>query len=94
MRAHRVGPSAQLSPKVNGLAWRSEYQNAVGVWPESVRPERSVIVPEIITGRRMPFFSNISSAANTAALALSVSKMVSMRMRSAPPSISPSICSP
>ena len=33
---------------MNGRAWRTEYQNAVGVWPESVRPERSVIVPEII----------------------------------------------
>ena len=37
---------------MKGLAWRSECQKAVGVWPDSVRPERSVIVPEIITGRR------------------------------------------
>ena len=38
----------------NGSAWRTECQNAVGVWPDSVRPERSVIVPEIITGSRTP----------------------------------------
>ena len=43
-------PSAQLSPMVNGLACRTEYQNAVGVCPDSVRPLKSVIVPEIITG--------------------------------------------
>ena len=39
---------------MSGRAWRTEYQKAVGVWPESVRPERSVIVPEIISGRRTP----------------------------------------
>jgi hypothetical protein len=32
-----------------------------GVWPDSVRPDRSVIVPEIITGRRMPFSIEDSS---------------------------------
>ena len=45
-------PSAQLSPIVSGRAWRTEFQNASGVWPESVRPDASVIVPEIMTGRR------------------------------------------
>ena len=49
-----LAPSAQLRPIESGRAWRTEYQNAVGVWPESVRPERSVIVPEIISGRRTP----------------------------------------
>jgi hypothetical protein len=33
-----------------GLAWRTEFQNASAVWPDSVRPEASVMVPEIITG--------------------------------------------
>ena len=84
-----LAPSAQLRPIENGRAWRSEYQNAVGVWPDSVRPERSVIVPEIISGRRTPFSAKTSSIATTAALALSVSKIVSIRIRSAPPSISP-----
>ena len=88
-----AAPSAQLSPIVKGRAWRNEYQKAVGVWPESVRPDRSVIVPEIITGNRMAFSSNTCSVAKTAALALSVSKIVSIRMMSAPPSISPRSCS-
>ena len=39
-------PSAQFRPIASGCAWRSEYQNASAVWPESVRPEASVIVPE------------------------------------------------
>ena len=43
-------PSAQLSPIEKGRAWESETQNASGVCPVSVRPERSVMVPEIITG--------------------------------------------
>ena len=47
-----LAPSAQLSPIENGAAWRTEFQNAAGVWPESSRPERSVMVPEIITGTR------------------------------------------
>ncbi len=47
-------PSAQLSPMVSGRACRTEFQNASGVWPVSVRPDWSVIVPEIITGSRWP----------------------------------------
>ncbi len=89
-----AAPSAQLRPTVKGLAWRTECQKAVGVWPESVRPERSVIVPEIMTGRRMPFSRKISSQAKIAALAFKVSKMVSIRMMSAPPSINPRSWSP
>ena len=34
----------------NGLAWRTEFQNASTVWPDRVRPERSVMVPEIQIG--------------------------------------------
>ena len=34
--------------------WRTEFQNASGVWPDSVRPDASVIVPETITGQRRP----------------------------------------
>ena len=88
-----AAPSAQLSPTVNGRAWRTECQKAVGVWPDSVRPDRSVIVPEIMIGRRTAFSANTSSQAKIAALAFSVSKIVSIRIRSAPPSISPPICS-
>ena len=49
-----AAPSAQLSPTASGRAWRTEFQNASGVWPDSVRPEASVIVPETITGSRAP----------------------------------------
>ena len=88
-----AAPSAQLSPTVNGRAWRTECQNAVGVWPESVRPERSVIVPEIMIGSRTRLAAKTSSQAKIAALAFSVSKIVSIRIRSAPPSTSPPTCS-
>ena len=47
-----AAPSAQLRPMEKGRAWRTECQKAVGVWPDSVRPERSVMVPEIISGSR------------------------------------------
>ena len=40
-------PSAQLMPTLNGCACATEVQNASTVWPESVRPLRSVIVTEI-----------------------------------------------
>jgi hypothetical protein len=56
-------PSAQLSPIENGVACRTEFQKPAGVWPESSRPERSVIVPEIITGTWMPRASVISAMA-------------------------------
>ncbi len=43
---------------------------------------------------KMPFSAKISSAAKIAALAFSVSKIVSIRMMSEPPSISPRSCWP
>ena len=83
-------PSAQLSPTLSGRACATEFQNASAVWPESVRPLASVIVPEIITGSRMPELRRTAPrCAKSAALALSVSKMVSTRSRSAPPSTRP-----
>ena len=88
-----MAPSAQLSPMESGRACAIEFQNASVVWPDRVRPLWSVIVPEIITGSRSPSRSNTSSMAKIAALALSVSKIVSIRSRSAPPSISPSAAS-
>jgi len=61
-----AAPSAQLSRRERaGVA--HECQKAVGVWPDSVRPERSVIVPEIISGRRTPLAAKVCSQANTAA---------------------------
>ena len=45
-------PSAQLMPTENGLACAIDTQNASIVWPDSVRPLRSVTVTEIITSGR------------------------------------------
>ena len=84
-----VAPSAQLRPMLQGRAWRTEYQNASGVWPDSVRPDRSTMVPDRSTGSRSPAASKTSSSAKIAAFALSVSKIVSTSRRSAPPSMSP-----
>ena len=73
-----------------GRACITDVQNASTVWPESVRPEASVIVPEMISGTRSLRASKAASTPKMAALALSVSKMVSMTSRSAPPAMSPS----
>ncbi|GJE61795.1 hypothetical protein MPOCJGCO_3921 [Methylobacterium trifolii] len=86
-------PRAQLRPMVSGLAWRRAFQKASGVWPDRVRPERSVIVPEIMMGRVTPVSSKACHAAATAALAFRVSKIVSIRISSAPPAIRPRTCS-
>ena len=88
-----MAPSAQLSPMDSGRACAIEFQNASVVWPESVRPLWSVMVPEIITGRRSPSRSKTPSMAKIAAFALSVSKIVSISSRSAPPSSSASAAS-
>jgi hypothetical protein len=56
MRAQVFGAQRAVEPMVIGLAWRTEFQNASGNCPERLRPDRSVMVPEIITGtwRRVP----------------------------------------
>ena len=84
--ASRVAPRAQLRPTASGRAWRIESQNASVTWPDSVRPDASVMVPEMITGQRRPCSSKSVSTAKIAALALRVSKIVSISSRSAPPS--------
>ncbi len=48
-----------------------------------------MIVPEMMTGHRRSYSSKIVSTAKIAALALSVSKIVSMKMTSEPPSSRP-----
>jgi hypothetical protein len=63
------------------------------VCPLSVRPLLSTMVPLMKTGRRTPLSAKNFSSANTAALALSVSKIVSTSSMSTPPSYSPSSCS-
>ena len=68
-------------------------QNASTVWPESVRPDASTIVPEITSGTGTPSSSATEWTAKMAAFALSVSKTVSTSSRSAPPSSSPAAAS-
>ena len=86
-------PRAQLRPTASGRAWRIEFQNASVTWPDRVRPDASVMVPEMMTGQRRAYSSNSVSQAKIAALALRVSKIVSMSSRSAPPSTRPRACS-
>ena len=69
-----------------GLACLTECQNAVVVCPDSVLPDASVIVPEIIIGISTLRSSATISIANKAAFAFRVSKIVSTIIRSAPPS--------
>jgi len=87
------GPRAQLMPTERRGAWETEIQKAPTVWPERFRPERSVIVTDAITGRRTLRTSNARSTAARAAFAFRVSKAVSTRRRSAPPSRRPRACS-
>ena len=72
-----------------GSACSIEAQNASRVWPDNVRPLRSMIVTEIHRGRS----GATSIAAAIAAFAFSVSKIVSISRRSTPPSRRPRICS-
>jgi hypothetical protein len=88
-----AGPNAQLSPIERGFACLTLYQNASLVCPDKVRPEASVMVPEIIIRIGSSNVSDTSSIATSAALALSVSNTVSTKMRSAPPSIKARVAS-
>ena len=44
------GPSAQFNPTIERLACAMDVRNASTVCPPSIRPERSVTVPETIRG--------------------------------------------
>ncbi|MNT69190.1 hypothetical protein D3C72_2074910 [compost metagenome] len=68
-----------MKPTAKGLAWRTEFQKASAVWPDRVRPERSVMVPEIQMGRAGRPSSSRSLIALMQALQFSVSVMVSIR---------------
>ena len=84
-----VAPSEQLTPTINGRACSTETQNASDVWPERFRPLRSMAVNDNQRGSS----GATSAAATIAALAFSVSKIVSTRRMSTPPSASAAICS-
>ena len=49
-----AGPSAQFNPTTSGSACAMEVRNASTVCPLRVRPERSVIVPEMMSGNFLP----------------------------------------
>ena len=83
-------PSAQFRPTLKGRTCAIEIQKASTVWPDSVRPLRSVIVTDSITGMSTPRRSNTLRTATAAALAFRVSKMVSTSSTSTPPSSRPS----
>ncbi len=78
-----------MTPTISGSACSIAVQNASIVWPLSVRPDRSTIVALIQSGS----CGATERAATIAAFAFSVSKIVSIRRRSTPPSASPRICS-
>ena len=86
-------PKAQFSPTAVILACRIECQNASTVCPDNVRPLASVIVPETKIGKSCLTSSNNVLTAKSAALQFSVSKTVSIKKRSTPPSRRPFACS-
>ena len=73
-------PKEQFEPTEKGRRCFSEYQKASGVWPDRLRPERSVMVSDSMIGSSTPISSNTCSTAKPAALAFSVSKIVSIRI--------------
>src|ERR1700723_3345557 len=70
-----------------------EFQNATVVWPDKVRPDASVIVPETMMGNSSPTSSNTWRTANSAALAFNVSNTVSINIMSTAPAISARVTS-
>ena len=84
-----VAPSEQLTPAISGRACSTETQNASTVCPERFRPLLSIAVNDSQSGRS----GATSRAATIAAFAFRVSKIVSTRRRSTPPSASAAICS-
>ena len=80
-------------PMLSSLLCEIEFQYASTVWPDRVRPLRSVMVKETITGTRRPASSKYLSMAKSAAFEFSESNTVSSSRRSTPPSSSPRVCS-
>ena len=81
-----------MRPIVSEGACETDVQNASTDCPVSVRPPVK-IVPEIMTGSRTPISAKTFSIAYRHDFMLSVSNDVSGSRMSAPPSISPLICS-
>ena len=72
-----VAPSEQFTPTMNGSACSTEIQKASEVCPERLRPLRSTAVNESQSG----ISGATSRAATIAALAFSVSKIVSIEQQ-------------
>ena len=76
-----------------GFPWDTLIRKASVVCPDRVLPLLSTIVPDTNTGHLQFSLRNRSSMANSAALELAVSKIVSTKSTSAPPASSPFACS-
>ena len=83
------GPAEQLNPMAAGLNGAKTARIASGVWPERILPEASLMVSEITTGISVSSLSIDLAAPSKAAFTLRMSNAVSIRRKSAPPSISP-----
>ena len=81
-----------MKPMLNNGICEMEIKKASTVCPDNVLPDASVIVPETMIG--ISIFRSIltSSIANKAAFAFNVSKIVSTKSKSQPPSINASTC--
>jgi hypothetical protein len=66
MGAHLLGAERAIEPDRERRGMRTEIQNASGVWPDSMRPDRSVMVPETMTGTRNRAPRTASAMAQTA----------------------------
>ena len=97
-----LAPKAQFKPMESKSPWRIEFKNASTVCPDKVRPDASVMVPEIIisplnliAGFKVscPNSCSYLLIAKIAALAFNVSNMVSISKTSEPPSTKPRTCS-
>ena len=91
--AHLLGAERTVEPDRHRRGVTHRVPERGRRLPDRSRPERSVMVPEIITGTLVPRASMTSAIAAIAALALSVSKIVSISRMSAPPASSSSTCS-
>ena len=94
MRAHFARAERAIEPDRERVACCTEFQNAPGVWPDSSAP--GAIGDRAGNHHRhveAALLANLVEIAKIAALALSVSKIVSISSRSAPPSINPRACS-
>ena len=63
MLAHLARAERAVEADRERLRVRERIPEGAAVWPESVRPDRSVIVPEIMIGKRVPTSSKASSSA-------------------------------